>query len=130
MSEQAEFACFCVERATIPRPVGTWPAPGPGPVRHRHWPFALVDDDAADDFAALDGLEALVDLVESDPAGDHRIQVELALLGELDEAGEIALGLGRAVEAAEEPLAGENLVDGRPGKPRVRVRDTDEDDGA
>jgi hypothetical protein len=43
-----------------------------------------------------EGVDAVVDLVERYPAGDQRAEVELAGLGELEEAGEVPQHLGAA----------------------------------
>src|SRR3546814_21116504 len=49
----------------------------------------VEDDDAAGDLAALHGLEAVVDLLQADAPGDQLVELQAALLVQLQPAGDV-----------------------------------------
>src|SRR5690606_7644736 len=89
----------------------------------------LVADHRAGDRAGLHVGERLVDVVDGDLLGDQLLQLELALLPEVEQLGHVVVDVGRAV-----PAALDGLGEVEPGERHVQVhhhvqaRDPDEDD--
>src|SRR5204862_1654066 len=61
-------------------------------------------DDLADDLAVLHRVEGLVDVLETDPARDHALEVEPARAPQPDEPVVVAADVGGAVDRAEQLL--------------------------
>src|SRR5437764_15080696 len=74
------------------------------PTRRGRTRSLLELDDAADALAPLHGFEGLVDLGEIDAAGDHVLEVELALAPQPQEHVEVGTNVSRAVPAPQKLL--------------------------
>src|SRR5829696_2011219 len=78
----------------------------------RSVPRDLQLEDGAEADALLHVVEGVGHLVEGAPGGDHPLQIEPARPPQLEQAGEVPVGVGRAQEAAQELLLAEPEEDG------------------
>src|SRR3954453_10235264 len=71
----------------------------------------VVDDHLADDIAAAERAERLLDLLQPDPVADHALEIEPAGPPESDQAGEVARRIGRAVQRRDDALTLEEQLE-------------------
>jgi hypothetical protein len=88
-----------------------------------------VDHHAADALARVHQVEALVDLVEREHVGDHRVDLDLAVHVPVDDLRHVGAALGAAERRAAPVAAGDQLE--RPGGDLLAgFGDADDDAGA
>src|ERR1700761_8563484 len=91
--------------------------------------WGSVDDDAADALALVHEVEALVDLLQRQHVGDHRVDLDLAVHVPVDDLGHVRTALGAAERGAAPVAPGDQLE--RPGADLLaRFRHADDDRGA
>src|SRR6185295_17967805 len=86
--------------------------------------WRLVDDDASYALAGVHQLEALVDLLELQHMGDHRVDCDLARHVPVDDLRHVGAALG-AAEGGAAPVAARNELERAGGDLLASFRDAD-----
>src|SRR5690349_10439480 len=90
---------------------------------------SVVDHHATDAFARVHQVEALVDLLEREDVGDHRVDLDLTVHVPVHDPGDIGPPF-RAAESGAAPVAAGNELE-RPGRNLfARLSHADDDRGA
>src|SRR5205085_4631840 len=90
---------------------------------------SLVHDHAADALARVHQIEALVDLVERQRVGDHRIDCDLPVHVPVDDLGHVGAAL-RPTERGAAPVAPGDELERAGGDLLTGLGDADDDAGA